>query len=449
MGAGERAKLYLLRKKGRAAILLAILLVITTLVFVCTSVGNAANRAIVALRETMGGYFKIETNDDKGYNTPVDDDFVQKILDNGGVKAYNGIDITYMFAENLELEPGRFSLEGDEKARLVRVLGNTDSSLNEYFVLHSFSLKEGRHITAQDTGKAIISESLAKRNHLSPGDSFTVVFDHGDSADEKGTASYALEIVGIFQIDVPQSGGVNAAECDIADNFIFTDTEFVRTVIGEALNKEVRAYSNGAAFFAEDPKELQAVIESVKAIPGYDWNGYSIMQNNKMYQESSVPLERLSGFLTLMVSIIVIISAALLSLILVLWMRERIHEIGIYISMGMSKGKIAGQLVLENLSVACIAFFLAVIIAACTMSVVEKTVEKSLEATMEDENFNSATAVSTEARQNNPVSLEVHIGALEVVEVFGIGFLIVLLSTGISSGIVLRMNPKEIFSTMS
>lgn len=453
MGAAERAKLYLLRKKSRAVILLAILTVIAALVLIGISIGNAANQAIGTLRETMGGYFKIETNRDKGYYDPVSDALVQKILNNGVIKAYNGMDLTYMLADELELEPGRFSAEGNEKARLARVLGNTDTSLNEYFRLRSFSLKEGRHICEQDSGKALISESLAQKNHLSVGDSFTVSFDTEDKTEEqkKQLTSYPLEIAGIFQIDVSQnSGSANAAECDMAENFIFTDTDFIRGVMGEALGRDLDTYSNGASFFVDNPKKMSTILKQITEIPDYDWNGYTVTQNNRAYEESAAPLEHLGGLITIMVLIITVIGSVLLSLVLFLWMRDRIHEIGIYISIGIRKRKIIGQHILENLSIALLAFCLAGIIAGAAIHTVENVVQDSLE-TESYETQAKPYSVNDEpvAGQDGLAKIEIRIGILEMAEIFGAGILIVVISTAISSGVVLRMRPREILSTMS
>lgn len=143
MSVWKRAKLYLMRKKGKTLILLTIMTVITTLVLTCLSVGNAANENLQKLRESMGGYFKIETDFEHGKTGYVSDEMIQQLMDTGKIKHFNGMDFTYLMVEDIMLKPGRFTGQMDEKAKLARVLGNTDSSQNEYFVLRYFSLKEG------------------------------------------------------------------------------------------------------------------------------------------------------------------------------------------------------------------------------------------------------------------------------------------------------------------
>ena len=53
---------------------------------------------------------------------------------------------TLYLATSSRLKPARFTAENDSKASLARFLGNTDSSLHEYFILDILSLEEGRHI---------------------------------------------------------------------------------------------------------------------------------------------------------------------------------------------------------------------------------------------------------------------------------------------------------------
>lgn len=444
----KRASLYLMRKKGKSVILLAILTVIATLALLCMSIGNAADSAMKILRETMGGYFKIGTDYSQGYAGQVDEAMVQKVMDAGGMKAYNGMDITYLMTEDLELQPGRFTGEGDRKAKLARFLGNTDTSLNEYFVLRYYTLKEGRHIGPEDEGKAVISRALAERNQLSLGDTFTVRINDEDLTEElkERMTSHTLEVVGIYEIEEYQvKSSSDAAECDIEENFIFTDTEAIRKIYEQLRDGEITTYTDGATFFVQDPKELEERVEALSQIEGYQWEEYAITKNNKTYEDSAIPLQRLSGMVTMMVAVIVVISLVMLSLVLFLWMRERLHEIGIYLSIGIQKSGIIGQHILENLMVAILAFLLAWAAAGLTSGTVERAVGTAFSQETESDGANE-----NEAEETKEDSLvEVRIGLIELCEIWGMGILIVIFSTGISSIIVLKMKPKDILSSMS
>ena len=185
----------------------------------------------------------------------------------------------------------------------------------------------------------------------------------------------------------------------------------------------------------------------VTQLSGYDWKEYVITKNNKTYEDSAGPLERLSGLVTVMVLVIVVISAVMLSLILFLWMRERVHEIGNYLSVGIRKAELLGQHILENLSVAVLAFFLSWAIAAAASGATSQMVERQFAG--ETEETGQAAGMSQEAEEDAEALVEVSIGLTELAQITGIGVLIILFSTGISAILVLRMQPRDIFSKMS
>ena len=56
---------------------------------------------------------------------------------------------------------------------------------------------------------------------------------------------------------------------------------------------------------------------------------------------------------------IVIVSIGILALILNMWIKQRTHETGILLSIGVSKVKIVAQYILETLMIAVIAFGLS------------------------------------------------------------------------------------------
>ena len=442
-----RAWLYLSRNKGKSGILLALLVVISTLVLLCVSIGNAADTSLAELRERLGGYFLVKNDMQNGGFQYVSDEMVQEILGCGEIKAYNGMDTRYFFAEDLELTPGRFTRENDRKANMTRVIGNTDTSLNEYFVLEYYELKEGRHISPEDEGTALVSESFAERNQLSIGDTFTMRLNDENLPDEikENVTSHGLEIVGIFGVETALGAqSDNAAECDIEENFIFTDTDFIRDAC-EDFGYRMDAYIDGATFFVKDPKDLDQVVKQVTELEDYNWEEYIITKNNKTYEDSAVPLERLSGIVKMMVYIIAAISAVMLSLILFLWMRDRVHEIGVYLSIGKKRTEILGQHIVENLMVAVMSFALAWGICMAASGAVEQTVG----AAFFEEKEEKEEEAWERAGEETEIPKLVRIGVIEIAEVAGIGGMIILISTGISSAVVLRMKPKEILSLMS
>ena len=449
MNCRKRSVLYLLRKRNRSVILWLILFIITTLMLTCITIGQGADGAMQRLFQAMGGYFKIETDDKPGLNKYVDDEFVNRILDSYEIREFNGMDTVYFMTRDMDLLPGRFTQEQDEKAKLARIMGNTDTGLNEYFILQSLMLSEGRHITAEDSYKALISQELAEENGLSVGD--TVSLSYYD--EDVGRDWQAFEIVGIFQIKSRQNSYTsNTAECDMVENFIFVDTQSVRDMIGRTLEREIDSYRSGALFFVDQPQALERIVNDLAEQSERGMEGYQVVKNNKQYQESRLPLERLKSLTTLIIAIIILLGFIIVSLILLLWMRERVHETGIYLSVGIRKASILMQHMMENLILAFLAFVLSCILVAGTMPRLEKAVLAVMDEgawSQADESGPLTERDMAQAEMEPDIEITMELNPVTILQIGILELGVVILATGISSVTILKMKPKNILSTMS
>ncbi len=452
----KRAFLFLIRKKSKTVILLLILTIISTLVLTCLAIGRAADIAAANLRESLGGYFKVESDYSGGAVGYADDKLVRDVIRNGGINAYNGTTIQYLMTDGLQLTPGRFTFRGDTKAHMARFLANTDSSLHEYFYLRSFSLTEGRHIGPDDQFTAVISDVLASNNNLSVGDTFTASYlpeSLPAEADEIKTR-FDFTIVGLYEISSGQTSESERAECDIQENFIFTDMASLRAMQKNLSGKCTSRYSSGVAFFVEDPRELDGIVGRLSNLAGYDWDGFEIVKNNKAYNDSAVPLERMTGLITTFLVIIIAVSVVMLSLILVMWMKDRKQEIGILMSVGISKAGIIVQHIAENLIIAVIALLIAWCVSGFVAARAGNMLLGSImEQTQEAESEHLDREIYCDPVEVQEVQTEellsIRVGVSELAMIVGIGFLIVVLSTGLSSIMVIRMNPNEILSSFN
>lgn len=362
MSVYRRAFLYTTRKKGKTALLLLILTVLMILVFMGTAINQTARKASAGLREELGGYFKIAPDYQKmSVNQRVDQALVDQVMEIEGIKSCNAMDLQYLAVENLTLEPGKFTLEGDEKGQMARFLGNTSSELHEYFYLNLFTLEEGRHLKPEDKGKALISKTLAQRNHLTLGDTVSARLMEGASRTAGAEKEFPFEIIGIFDEGYQEGISQNTPECDMASNFIFIDVASSQ-IINEAERGAANpSFLGGAAFFVKDPRELERIVEAVEELPGLDWQSLKLMVNNSAYESRMEPLMRLEGMTSLLVWLIATIGVIVVSLLLALWERDRIHEAGVLMSFGISRRNILWQHFLECTAVFLLAFCLALI----------------------------------------------------------------------------------------
>lgn len=451
----KRAVLYITRNRGRSIILAIVFTVLFILLTVGLSIGSGTQEAAAGLRRNLGGYFKIESDvSAAGGNQTINKDLAENVLALPGVTAYDGLDLYFLKVDDLVLLPGYFTLKGETKAQVARFIGNTDSSVNEYFLTGTFKLLKGRHIRPNEQGKALISSTLADMNHLEIGDTFTAWISEDSSGEGVDIAeqSFEYEVVGIYQANSALAYSERTPESDIADNFIFTDMNSARAAVS-AMGGATDRFRYGVVFSVEDPEDLSEIVQNVQNLEGYDTGVLTITINDKIYRDALSPLQTLQGFVQALIVIILAVSAVLISLILVIWMKDRVREIGIYISIGYSKLHIFGQYLLECALIAALAAALAWGGSALAAAPVQNWAQENIrsqqiltEETQDDIQSVVGPDVSAPA---NTAALRVDIGIREWLAAVALGFASVFISVGLSFLMVVRMQPKKILSDMS
>lgn len=364
MKARHRALLYVTRKTGKSMLLLLSLCAIMVLLLSGISIRLASEHAAAQLRESLGGYFKLTADSQRNdVVNQVDQELLNRIGQFDEIEAVNAMDVCYMDVQSILLSPGRFSAKNDAKADMTRILGNTNSGLHEYFSLGIFELVEGEHIGEADVGQALISSELAHRNQLRVGDHFTLITSEEDRKNGATEETYELEIAGLFAEKQQTSGlASQTPECDMPVNFIFTDISTTQQIARDMRPGGKQFYSGGAAFYVRDPGELEDVILAIEEAGIIDEDHTRITANNAAYQNSMAPLGRLSNMSLMMLAMIIGIGAVLLTLILTLWERDRIHETGILMSFGILKRNIWRQRFMECMSIFVVAFVISIIV---------------------------------------------------------------------------------------
>ncbi|WP_343208336.1 FtsX-like permease family protein [Anaerolentibacter hominis] len=453
MGAAKRAFLYLTRKRSKSIVLFLLLLVLMILAVSAVSIGNAAKDAAANLRRTLGGYFKLEDNPEySGKREVITDSLIECIIGTGGIKSCNRMNLEYLLVPDLTLEAGRFAAEGDEKAQLARFLGNSDSSLHEYFLLRSFDLIEGRHLKPDDRGKAIISRELAQLNGLTVGDRISAELYVENLNGDGSTAGsgYVWEIVGIFAANTVQEGGMTA-ECDMVNNFIFADMESMMHVQIDRNADNAGKYRQ-ASFFAEDPEQLDAILSRVYKTAGVNWESFEFNVNDKAYQNAVAPLQRLGSYTGLFLAVILGVGIALLSLILTMWMRDRMQETGMFLSMGIKKISLIGQHMLEVLVILLLALAVSFPAADAVSNAAGNRFLEVMpreEADREEKHLEMFYEPVDLTEAYNADVVEVTVSMAEFITVSFFGVLVSLTAAGIASVFIMRLKPKDILSAMS
>lgn len=451
----SRAWLYIIRKKGKSILLFIILLVMATFVLTALALGNASNAAQMELRKSLGGsfligfdytennpYLKVESVDGGTlvYSTQqISPELVEQVRSIDGVNYCSATTESLAVLPSLDLFAGNIPIE-EEFRNSSKILGTWKSEELSRFTSGQLALTEGRHIMPGDKNKGLISKDLADKNGLKIGDVIQT---------DKGVE---IEIVGLF---VPKEiEGINdqVTTYDKIQNLIISD---LATRIANENSPATQGF-NELTVSVDDPQNMENIITKVKEIKGVDWKGFAIMVDNEGYENAAFSLQQLSELVSTILIVVLIVSVVILSLILTLWSRTRVHETGILLSLGIRKLSILGQYIAEVLIIAVLAFSFSYFSSnaiAGQMGTILQPEQSAANVQVEEDGISAGsrgeagTDMGTQEIEMPQLQVTVQIQDMGVLFLIGLG--IVTVSAGISSISVMRLKPREILSKMS
>lgn len=427
MKAYKRALLYIRRKKGRSVMLFGIVWVCVLSMLVAGTVRNQTDVVVGQLKEKLSGYFTIMPNRDvENAQEALTDEFCREVMKEENLSTYNGNDVYYMNVPKLVLTAGMFTAQGNEnEAQVARFVSCTNSFYSEQFYMGELEVTEGEHIQPEDEGEALVSETLAKENHLKVGDTFTSLVTEGYQGlnDAALGESFEHRVKGIFRVKNPSKDDSQNAERNIPDNYIFIDTKTDRNVMTKLRGDDMDWYRYGINFYIRDSAKFEETLEDVERKITLPSEAYRIEQNNGKYQQSAEPLEKLIRMMGVFITAVLILSTVILCLILMMWMKDRKREIGVYLEVGIEKKNILMQLLIESTLIYLASFLLALPCAVVVM--------------------NSVGQMLFESEVLETVGME----ATVVFMVFVVGAILMGMAVMVSYLNVARMNPTDILSS--
>ena len=482
MGTIKRAFLYVARKKGKSILLFFILLIMSTFVLTGLSTQKASQEAQKNLREALGGefYVSVELSESNPYFRRVDDgegaldlytelpvtrDMINAIMEIGGIEKYDASAQT-LVSTNLTIFPGNVPLKGELNNKIyARTVAGTEN--NSFFQSGIMELTEGKHITGNESNAAVISRDMADQNSLQIGDSISL------QADEEAK----VKIIGIYEIRKPDPAYASIVTYEKLENQIFIDTSALQDLFGDM---PVGFYE--VAFSVYDPAQLDSIMSEVKGLFAIDWRAFEVAADNQTYLDAAAPLQKLQALVSSIIWVIALVSVVILSLILTMWGRSRIHETGVFLSLGIGKMRIIGQYLAEVLMIAVIAFgcsyFTSSAVAgqlangllqqnipaseeqAAGVTITQKdgfsedvVVSIKDDSALSDMPSGQDTApeveVAADGAEADREQISVTIDFYNMLQLYLIGIIVIILSVGISSLSVMRLKPREILSKMS
>ncbi|KXX91802.1 ABC transporter permease [Bacillus cereus] len=441
----KRSFLSLQSRKGKSLILLAIFLVVTNLVFAGFTIQSASSKATDLARQQLGADINLridinkyleEQNSNQNANEArkvpsIEKKEADKLKNSKYLDHYNYL--KSVIAELKELhnvEPsGGAQSFGPNNNLNFTLQGVRDFSLLEAAQEKKLKLVEGEGITSKTVGKnvAMIEKKLAEKNNLKVGDKLQI----GEVMDEELTTK-ELEIIGIYESkeEAPSFGGQSFALLEPA-NQIYVPYSVMNSL-------------ENAIYSLKDPKDIDAFKEEAKklGLPAY----YELDAQDNVYKQMIGPIENIASFSKTIVIMVSIAGATILGLIIMLSIKERRKEMGILLSIGEKKWKLMGQLLVEVLCIAVLAFGLSLATGEKVSQKVGDNLLSSEIAKNEDKPEDPIAKLSgNPAADVDPVdNIKVSISTEDLGKVGGIGLGIAMLGTILPALSILRLNPKQI-----
>ncbi len=458
----KRAFLYTMRKKTKTLILFLVLVTISTFILTGLSIYKAADDSALSLRQSVGGSIRLELDENNRKNwqyqqaaggmlvdyvgAPITDEDIQKIMSIDGIKAYNGLGDGSVFAKDFSFISGFSFGAGSDYSRLPSV---TDSEYFNFFTRKAFQLVEGRHIKEGDDHVVLISTAIAEKNALKLGDTITVqcCYDSGNYPD------VSLTIIGIYAYEADNE--FNTTSTDKRNRLIID-----HKAMQEIMQRDVIQYDNGVDFYVDDPREMEKIASQIKALD-LDWDSFTLTMDNSAYEAVASPLTAMQNLIVWLIVGCVAVSVGILVLILSMWIKQRRHETGILLSVGISKSRIILQYTVEVLMIAIIAFglsfFTSNLISQGVSDLIFHQVSESqplpeIELPDDGTEYLDITGQYIPYDTSNVETLEsvqVDVSPDYLLYIYIFGTLLIAFSVSASSISVIQMKPKKILSQMS
>lgn len=338
----KRAWLYVCRERKRSIRLILLCLVLTVFMQLCSWVQASMAQNAETLRKAIGASFRIEDDAD---GTLINDNLIAEIEDVGNILRASGENLQLLYSESVLPRPGMLAGGDDEGQFMMSYYSGHYSEMEQHFRTGELELIEGRHITPEDSWSAVISRALAEQNGLSVGDRFEAGYSPETRAEDPSRPEepFSFTIVGIFDITGQQTQ-LNQAEPSMLQNAVFIDA-----AAGHAIDSGDPTHSRyryGVIFMVDDPRDLEQTVAAAQS--NLDMQHFRCVVDDTEYRQSVQPLERMETTMKLLTVVLVGIGTIILALVLLLWIRQRTKEIGIYLSIGLSKQNILLQLLTES-----------------------------------------------------------------------------------------------------
>lgn len=423
----KNAIAYITRKRNRTLIIFIILTIVLSCLYSCLTIMKSSDEIEKALYESSNSSISITRKDGNYFN-------VNEFKDIEKLKEIEEIIMQYDGLAKLkdakvvsgEQRINREDLS-DEFKNVVSLEATNNTKRNILFSSGVFTIKEGKNIGENDKDSIIVHEEFAKQNNLKLGDEVDLeLLDIEKSGKIK---SHKFKIIGIFFGKKHET--YTGLSSDFSENMVFVDYSTSQEILNKSENNKI---ANKILMYSGSAESTDLALNKLKELK-FDESKYFVEKDSNAFEESLESVSGIKHIIKIMTYSIMLGGMVVLSLILILWLRERIYEIGIFLSIGTSKIHIIMQFIFELIFISIPSIISSLFLGNVLLKVIVDGFINS-----EDSMISGGSLINNSSFMLN-------------ITTHGQSYLIlisiIILSVVFASSLILIKKPKEILSKIS
>jgi len=386
----QRAIRYTSRQKGKSVLLGAIFLISLAIGTFGISTLRVADQAI----EEIGASTDVSVNIFSG-------DFVSNELAEGLIDQIDSLDNIGAINRSNHIHASQHQEE-----RIFSLYGFDDFTLDGPFLWQIIEMVEGNYLLNEN--EVVVNNEFAEALEWQLGDIIVL--------ESKSGSLIEVTIAGIYQA-VDQS-----QEFDLT--IMYVSPDLINLVQEEGLYL-------GLQVMIENPRYLDATYEQIGEILAGSFANMSVL--DALYQQLKAPMEGLQQLLEVILVVTLFVAIVVISLLLVLWVKERRRETGILLSVGVAKKEIFMQRFIE--------IFIIFLITFVFISLINNFALPTIGASL----FVDFNELGNSAELGQ---VTLSLGFSDLVITLGLGLLIISISVLIASTSLFKTQPKEMLASI-
>ena len=423
----KNAIAYITRKRNRTLIIFIILTIVLSCLYSCLTIMKSSDEIEKALYESSNSSISITKKDGKYFNVNQFKD-IEKLKEiEEKVIQYDGLaKLKDAKVVSGEQRINRDDLS-DEFKNVVSLEATNNTKRNILFSSGVFTIREGKNIGENDKNSIIVHEEFAKQNNLKLGDEVNLeLLDIEKSGKIK---SHKFKIIGIFSGKKQET--YTGLSSDFSENMVFVDYSTSQEILNKSENNKI---ANKILMYSGSAESTDLALNKLKELK-IDESKYFVEKDSNAFEESLESVSGIKHIIKIMTYSIMLGGMVVLLLILILWLRERIYEIGIFLSIGTSKIQIIMQFIFELIFISIPSIISSLFLGNVLLKVIAGGIVNS-----EDSMISGGSLINNSSFMLNITTLG---------QSYLILISIIVLSVVFASSLILIKKPKEILSKIS